>query len=492
MASIYIYDIGFLILFSLFVFMFLRKNRKGLKKEGIMYLYRTRVGIKFIDYVGTKYKKFLTVYDFLGVVFGYLLMASMVWFLYKLLAIYLFNPEIVRAIKIPPLMPLIPYLPEAFSVSFLPPFYFTYWIISIAVIALFHEFAHGIIARRYNIRILTTGFGFLGPFLAAFVEPDEKEMEDKPKYQQLAVLSAGVFTNLILAVLFFLLLSLFFLSAYAPAGAIFNTYSPGVIEIAGIGMIGGKVVVDNSAEGILKVIEENGIEDSLVLGDPGNNLKLTEVIVNGETYYSNIDNLEFQLANPVEIGKVALFENLPAINSGLRGVIVGVDEVEINEASDLSLALGEYSVGDAVTITTNDGGEILSYELELGEDSNQEGRAVMGIGLLGSGGNGRILSGITEFFSFFKEDGTNYEPRFNPELVLFIYNLIWWLALINLSVALINMWPVAIFDGGRFFMLTVWAITGSEKFAMQAFKFVTYAILACLALLMLGWFLAIF
>jgi membrane-associated protease RseP (regulator of RpoE activity) len=487
MVSIYVYDIGFLVLFSLAVFLFLRKNRAGLKKEGIMYLYRTRVGIKFIDYVGTKYKKFLTVYAFLGVVFGYLLMATMMWFLYKLLAIYLFNPEIVRAIKIPPLMPLIPYLPEAFGVSFLPPFYFTYWIISIAVIALFHEFAHGIIARRYNIRILTTGFGFLGPFLAAFVEPDEKEMEDKPKYQQLAVLSAGVFTNLILSVLFFLLLSVFFLGAYAPAGAIFNTYTPGVVEIASIGMIGGKLVSDNNAQGILKVIEDNGIEDSLILGSNDNDVKLTEVIVNGERYYANIDNLEYQLQNPVQEGSVALFEDLPAINVGLKGIIIGVGDIEVKEASELSLALSGFEVGDNVKITTNNGGEVLEYDLVLGEDPNQIGRAIIGIGLIGGGSNERILGQITEFFSFFKEDGTHYEERFNPELVLFIYNLIWWLALINLSVALVNMWPVAIFDGGRFFMLTVWAITGSEKFAMKAFKFVTYAILASLALLMLGY-----
>jgi membrane-associated protease RseP (regulator of RpoE activity) len=490
MVSIYIYDIGFLVLFSLFVFLFLHKNRKGLKKEGIMYLYRTRVGIKFIDYVGTKYKKFLTVYAFLGVVFGYILMASMVWFLYKLLEVYLFNPEIVRAIKIPPLMPLIPYLPEAFGVSFLPPFYFTYWIVSIAVIALFHEFAHGIIARRYNIRILTTGFGFLGPFLAAFVEPDEKEMEDKPKYQQLAVLSAGVFTNLILAVLFFLLLSVFFLGAYAPAGAVFNTYTPGVVEIAGIGMIGGQIISDNSQQGILKIIEDNGLQDSLILGD--NDLKLTEVIVNEEKYYANIENLEFQLENPVIEGQVALFEDLPAINAGLRGAIIRVDDEVIEDSEDLSLTLSEYGVGDKVIITTKEGEEILEFEMILGEDPNQEGRGIIGVGMIGSSGNGRILSGITEFFNFFKKDGTSYEPRFNPELVIFIYNLIWWLALINLSVALINMWPVAIFDGGRFFMLTVWAITGSEKFAMKAFKFVTYAILASLVLMMLGWFWAIF
>ena len=108
-------------------------------------------------------------------------------------------------------MPLIPYLPSIFKISFLPPFYFTYWILAIAIIAIFHEFAHGIVAKRYGIRIKTTGFGFLGPFLAAFVEPDEKQMQKKSKFQQITVLSAGTFTNLILSLLFFLLLSGFFI-----------------------------------------------------------------------------------------------------------------------------------------------------------------------------------------------------------------------------------------------------------------------------------------
>jgi membrane-associated protease RseP (regulator of RpoE activity) len=69
---------------------------------------------------------------------------------------------------------------------------------------------------------------------------------------------------------------------------------------------------------------------------------------------------------------------------------------------------------------------------------------------------------------------------------------LWWLAVINFSVALINMWPVGIFDGGRMFMLTVWSITGSEKFAQIAFKVATYVILGALLLLMIGWFGAVF
>ena len=89
---------------------------------------------------------------------------------------------------------------------------------------------------------------------------------------------------------------------------------------------------------------------------------------------------------------------------------------------------------------------------------------------------GGMATRLTEFFNFFRTPATDYQTRFNLGFFEFIYDLIWWLALINLSVALVNMWPVAIFDGGRMFMLTIWSITGSEKFAKLAFKLITYLI----------------
>ena len=491
--SFYIYDITFLVLFSLALVIFLYKRRSNLKREGIMYLYRTKVGINFINYVGEKYKKTLSVLGFIGVICGYFLMMAMIYFLYKLLYLYLFVPEIVRAIKIPPLMPLIPYLPEAFKIDFLPPFYFTYWIIAIAVIAVFHEFAHGIIARRYDVKIHATGFGFLGPFLAAFVEPDEEQMQKKPKYQQIAILSAGVFTNLVLAILFFLFLSLFFVLAYVPSGAIFNTYTPGIVSISSVDMVGGISLNNPTKEGILNLIEKNNIKNNFVLGSNGNSINLTKIIADGKTYYITIDKLKLQLELDEGKGELGLYEDLPAINAGLRGAIIKIDEFEIKDHSDLARIMKNYNPGDSITITTKDtknGEEILIYNIVLKEDP-KDGRAIIGIGFF-DGSSERIFGKVTDSFNFFKKPSTNYEPRFNIDLIVFIYNLIWWLALINLSVALINMWPVAIFDGGRMFMLTIWGITGSEKAGQLAFKIATYLILGALFLLMVGWFGAIF
>jgi membrane-associated protease RseP (regulator of RpoE activity) len=487
--SFFIYDIGFLVLFSLFVGIFLWKRRKNLKREGIMYLYRTQVGVRIIDYIGKKYKRTLRVMSFLAVISGYILMSSIVYILGKLIYIYFFVPDVVRAIKIPPIMPLIPYLPSLFKIDFLPPFYFTYWIIAIACIAVFHEFAHGIIARRYGVKIKTTGFGFLGPFLAAFVEPDEKQMEKKTKFQQISVLSAGTFINLILAIFFFLLLAGFFVLAYQPAGAMFNTYATEIVTIGGVSMINGISIDNPTNDSLLELIEENNFTNDLVLGSNGNQLNFTKVKVNDKNYYITINNLKSQLEKQEKF--IALFLDMPAINVGLKGVIIKIGDEEIRTTEDVSLVLENYHPNDKITLTTKEDEEILTYNFELGEHPEFPDKPMIGIGYQGNQGGG-LLGKISKIFIFFKKPATAYIPKFNADFIIFIYNLIWWLALINFSVALVNMWPVAIFDGGRMFMLTIWGITGSEKFAKISFKILTYIIVGALLALMFGWFSAMF
>ena len=46
---------------------------------------------------------------------------------------------------------------------------------ALAIVAIPHEFAHGIFARLNNLRVKSSGFALFGPILAAFVEPDEKD-----------------------------------------------------------------------------------------------------------------------------------------------------------------------------------------------------------------------------------------------------------------------------------------------------------------------------
>ena len=74
-----------------------------------------------------------------------------------------------------------------------PVFYvpFWYWLIALFILAVVHEFAHGVIGERWGVRIKSSGFAFLGilaPIMpAAFVEPNEEDLAKKKWWQKIAV-----------------------------------------------------------------------------------------------------------------------------------------------------------------------------------------------------------------------------------------------------------------------------------------------------------------
>jgi len=483
--SFFIYDITFLIAFGLFVIIFLYRRRKNLQREGILYLYRTKLGVRFIDYVGKKYKKTLKVLSYFVIFMGYVLMIVMIYLLGQLVYYFLKYPSIVRAIKIPPIMPLIPYLPSIFNISFLPPFYFTYWIIAIAIIAISHEFAHGIFARFNEVKVKSTGFGFLGPFLAAFVEPDEKQMNKKSIPSQLSVLSAGSSANFVMTIIFFIIMYLFFALTFAQAGATFDTYAATAINITAITSVGGYAVENTNAEKISTLIESGEIEESFNIPLDGENLSLIDIQTNEEKYFVDILNLKSQVQAEQE--ELIVYGDFPAIRNGLRGVIVEFNGVGIKNNEYLIREIGKYNPGSEVEIKTKVDDKILTYNLELDENPTSEGKAFVGIANLRTRRSG-LFGFLNKFFNLFKKPSTAYEPKFGSDLIIFIHNLLWWIVIINISVALVNMLPVGIFDGGRVFYLTVLGLTKKEKIAGVAFKIMTYVILLLFLLLMISWF----
>jgi len=479
--SFLIYDISFLVLFSVFVAIFLYKRKQRLQREGPLFLYRTRVGLKFIEYIGKRFKNQLRWIQYISIVTGYILMTVMLLLLGQLVYLYFKFPEIVKAIKIPPIMPLIPYLPRLFNIEFLPPFYFTYWIIILAIVAIAHEFSHGIFARFHKIKIKSTGFGFLGPFLAAFVEPDEKQLKRKSKISQISVLSAGSFANLVVCILFIILLGGFFNISHVEAGSIFNTYTFSIINISSITMIGDKVVSNPDVDIILRNLNQDN--------------KFTKIKVDEKSYL--IDNaalfskLESINQTEEEINSIIAYDDLPAINANLQGVIIEFNGVKIRNNDDLKSELVKYKPGDSVEIKTKLDGEIKRYNIILAEAPDNTGRAYIGIGIIHPSRSG-IIGKFYSVFSLFKDPATHYEQKFGGELIIFIYNLLWWIILINISVALVNMLPLGIFDGGRVFYLTVLAILKSEKKAKKFFIAITYFLLFLFLALMASWFYSIF
>jgi len=467
--SFLIYDLIFLVIFVVFVSIFLYSKRKNLKKEGLLLLYKAEWGIKLINYIGKKAPRTFHVLSYISITMGYVLMIGMFYLLGKIVYLYT-DPVFVQTIKIPPLLPLFPYVDKLVPNLGLPSFYFTYFIIVIAIIAITHEFAHGIFATHNQVKIKSTGFGFfpffLPIFLAAFVELDEKTMEKKSKFSQLAILSAGTFANVLTAILFFAVLWIFFSLAFTQSGVVFDTYPYTIVEISSIAMINGLALDNPNYEKILNSLNEEGFN---------------KIKVNEKDFITKKDFLKKQKINEENL---ILYYDAPAINAELESVIFKINGVEINNIGTLQNELLKYSPGEKITLNVlgNDGNDY-DRDILLGENPETKGKAWLGIGF-----SNQIRPGIMgKFYSSlsFKEPHIYYKPSFGASL--FFYDLLWWIILISLSVALINMLPVGIFDGGRFFYLTILAITKKEKIAKNLFAFSTYFILFIFLILMLLW-----
>ncbi len=482
------YDLVFLVAFCLFLIIFLYKRRKNLKREWLMYLYKTKVGIKFIDFIGTKYKKTLRVLRYFSLIIGYALMVSMIFLFIKVVYTYIFQAkEIVNVISAPPIMPLIPYFPQIFGVqSLFPPFYFTYFILSILVVAVVHEFSHGIFARFAGIKIKSTGFAFLGPLVGAFVEPDEKQMLKKSKFTQMSILSAGVFANIITALIFILIAWIFLSMAFTQSGAIFSNYVVDGLNVSSIVAVGNYSIENLNAEKFSNLIENNKIENDLIIQFNEEKINLTKIKTEEKDYFTNLEVLKKQLESGSEL--IGAYGDYPAISAGLKGTVIEFNNVEIKNQEDFSGEIARYKPGDEVNIKTRAEGEILSYDIKLGEYDNQ-GKAFLGV----SSSNIDSLSyrGILiKFFNSFKDPSVEYTPKFNSNFVIFIRDLLWWIIIINVLVALFNMLPAGFLDGGRFFYLTVLAITKSEKTAKKISKGVVYVILLMVLIIMGAWLFA--
>lgn len=470
--SFLIYDLVLFGIFAILIIRFLYKNKKRVEKEGLLLLYKAGWGIKLINYVGNRYKKTLTFLSYVAITLGYFLMAGIIYLFGRLVWVYMLNPSLVKAMKIPPIMPLIPYLPQVFKLDFLPPFYFTYWILILAVVAITHEFSHGIFMKRYGIKIKSTGFGFFPSFfpvfLAAFVEQEEKSMLKASKFKQMAVLAAGTFANVVTGIFFFVITLAFFSLVFVPSGVQFNDYSYSIVNTTEITMINGIPLV-NPTMGDLIPLSKNFTYNHIEVGNK-------EYV--GIKGFSNDNSI------------VALYNSAPAIENNLTGAIIEINGNTINSLESLTFELKKYSPGETINVLTKSEEGEKSFKIALEENPEKEGESFLGIVTLNPQKTGIVDTIISKLTSF-KDPNIYYESKMG-DLGIFIYDLFWWMILISISVALVNMLPVGIFDGGRFFHLTIWGITRKEKIADKAFQFMTWIFLLAIAVLMFFWAKALF
>ena len=135
---------------------------------------RTRRGIK--------------VFANVSVVAGFLMMGFAFWFLLSNVSKYFVAPAEFSQLTV-----LIPGITLTSGPAIL------YFLLSIPIVLVIHEGAHGIVATLEKIKIKTGGFAIFIAMFAGFVEPDEEEFNKAKKISKLRVIGAGATSNVIFA-----------------------------------------------------------------------------------------------------------------------------------------------------------------------------------------------------------------------------------------------------------------------------------------------------
>lgn len=297
-------DYKWVILFYLLIILFIIvKRKKFVFQSKIIALYKTKIGLKIIDRIGTKYSEFIKILGYVGIGVGYTGMIIILYFIFKGLYDLIFVPHAPATLSL-----VIPGVPIPGSPVFVP---FWYGIIALFVVVLIHEFSHGIVAKAHGLRVLNSGIVFMGPLVGAFVEPDEKKLRKNSDVIQYSVFAAGPFSNILTAVVVMLLLVAIFnpiAEAYAkPIGFSFTKIEPGMpAAIAGLqtgviyNYVNGAYV--NSTEAFVKAFDNVKVNDTVIIGDEQNTYYVTPtskpekpdkpvIGVNLETRYTNENNI---------------------------------------------------------------------------------------------------------------------------------------------------------------------------------------------------------
>ena len=131
-------------------------------------------------------KRGIRVFADVSVVAGFLMMGFAFWFLLDNISNYFVEPSEFAELTV-----LIPGVTLTSSASI------TYFFLSIPIVLIIHEGAHGIVATLEKIKIKTGGFAIFIALFAGFVEPDEDEFNNAKKISKLRVIGAGATSNVI-------------------------------------------------------------------------------------------------------------------------------------------------------------------------------------------------------------------------------------------------------------------------------------------------------
>lgn len=310
-------------------------ERHNMSLMGPIIMWKTVRGKGFIDWLALR-KRFFTNYARLSL---WICAGAMV----TIMVLLLWEATIVPQIKSPPSPQLILGIP-----GINPVIPVGYGILALVVAIVVHEFAHGILTRVGEIKVQSLGVMFLVFPIGAFVEPDEKEMQETTRRKRSRVYAVGPATNIILALV---MLGLF-------SGVMMSS-----VDVKEEGVIAVGVVADSpiSISGIKPssvIASVNGTEIKSTL-DMDSRLADPGAIIEVQYYFKGELTTVSNVTDGLVIGYAA--EGFAAFEAGLKvGMVVkSLDNKSLGNIKALEDVMANLSAGQTVSV------EVMRYNATL-------------------------------------------------------------------------------------------------------------------------------
>jgi len=250
----------------------LRLEKYGFELKSYSLVYKNQQVQPVLTRMLGRTRRGIRVFADVSVVAGFIMMGFAFWFLLSNISKFFVEPSEFSELTV--LISGITLTSSASIVNFL---------LSIPIVLVIHEGAHGIVATLEKIKIKTGGFAIFIAMFAGFVEPDEEEFNKAKKISKLRVIGAGATSNVLFAfVLGAILLTNPFFAMVLPEPLLSTFYDlpEGVL--------------------ILSIIENSGAERAGLLAN--------DIItsINGKEILSPID---FPSLSPGEVAEVSVLRN---------------------------------------------------------------------------------------------------------------------------------------------------------------------------------------
>jgi len=166
----------------------LKLEKHGFELKAYSLTYKNTQVQSVLSKILTRTRRGIRVFADVSVVAGFLMMGFAFWFLLNNLSNFFVEPTEFAELTV-----LIP------GVTLTSASAIAYFLLSIPIVLVIHEGAHGIVASLEKIKIKTGGFAVFIALFAGFVEPDEEEFDKAKKISKLRVIGAGATSNVIFA-----------------------------------------------------------------------------------------------------------------------------------------------------------------------------------------------------------------------------------------------------------------------------------------------------